>query len=102
MTSSATPPKFRFAADSRSEARAGRGSGVHCSVTPQARGQEINITVRPMRGEGMKEMFNRLAAVLQELEATVVHLMVFGSVQASAAASDEMRRIFGGLDWPVT
>ena len=48
------------------------------------------------------EMFSRLAVVLEKLDATIVHLMVFGSVNASVAGMEAMRQLFGKLDWPVT
>ena len=67
-----------------------------------AQGAEIFLTVKPLPGEGIVETFGRLAAALKELDATIVHLMVFGSVKAGAAGTEAMRRIFGGIDWPVT
>jgi len=48
------------------------------------------------------EIFTRLAAELNELDATIIHLTVFGSVKASAAGTEAMRRVFGGVQWPVT
>ena len=60
------------------------------------------MTLKPLANEGMTEMFSRLAVVLEELDATVVYLMVFGPVNASAAGMEAMRQLFGKLDWPVT
>jgi enamine deaminase RidA (YjgF/YER057c/UK114 family) len=76
--------------------------GIDCAVTRKAHGSEISVTVKPLANEGVMEMFSRLAVVLKELDATIVHLMVFGSVNASAAGMEAMRQVFGNLDWPVT
>ena len=48
------------------------------------------------------EMFGRLAATLEELDTTIVYLMVFGPINANAAGTEAMRQFFGKLDWPVT
>ena len=59
--------------------------GIDYTVMPKVRGSEISMTVKPLASGGIMEMFSRLAVVLEELDATIVHLMVFGSVNASAA-----------------
>jgi enamine deaminase RidA (YjgF/YER057c/UK114 family) len=76
--------------------------GIDYTVMPKVRGSEISMTVKPLASGGIMEMFSRLAVVLEELDATIVHLMVFGSVNASAAGMEAMRQLFGNLDWPVT
>ena len=76
--------------------------GIDCAMTQKAHGAEISMTVKPLANEGIMETFSRLAVVLQELDATVVQLMVFGSVNASATGMAAMRQLFGNLDWPVT
>jgi enamine deaminase RidA (YjgF/YER057c/UK114 family) len=76
--------------------------GIDCAMTRKAHGSEISMTVKPLANEGIMETFSRLAVVLQELDATIVQLMVFGSVNASAAGMAAMRQLFGNLDWPVT
>lgn len=48
------------------------------------------------------DVFHRLAVMLKELDAAVVHLIVFGSLKAYPAAEEAMRRIFGKVDWPVS
>ena len=75
---------------------------MDCVVMPEVRGSQISITVKPLPDEGIMQMFDRLAVVLKRLEATIVHLMVFGDVSASAAGMEVMRRQFGAIDWPVT
>ncbi len=77
-------------------------AGVHLGRMPHARGSEIFITVRPLPGAGIPETFQRLAAALKEWDAAIVHLLVFGRVDAAAAGAEAMRRIFGGIEWPVT
>ncbi len=93
--------KSRVNADSPSDAPP-RSSGVDGVATRMARGAEIFLTVKPLPGERIIETFGRLAAALKELDATIVHLMIFGSVNAGAAGTEAMRRIFGGIDWPIT
>jgi enamine deaminase RidA (YjgF/YER057c/UK114 family) len=102
MTLSVPFMKSRPVADSQTEARPPLRSCVACAVMPQARGFEVSITVKPLSGEGIMEIFNRLAVTLKETGATLIHLLVFGSVRADAAGTEAMRRIFGGVDWPVT
>jgi enamine deaminase RidA (YjgF/YER057c/UK114 family) len=48
------------------------------------------------------ELFSRLEVALKELDATIVHLLIYGSINASAAGTEAMRRLFGTIDWPVT
>ena len=76
--------------------------GIDCAMTRKAHGSEISVTVKPLANEGIMETFSRLAVVLKELDATIVHLMAFGSVNASVAGMEAMRQLFGNLDWPVT
>ena len=76
--------------------------GIDCAMTRKGHGSEISMTVKPLANGGIMEMFSRLAVALEELDATIVHLMVFGSVNASAAGMEAMRQLFGNLDWPVT
>jgi enamine deaminase RidA (YjgF/YER057c/UK114 family) len=76
--------------------------GIDCAMTRKAHGSEISVTVKPLANEGIMEMFSRLAVVLKELDATIVHLMVFGPINANAAGMEAMRQLFGNLDWPVT
>lgn len=48
------------------------------------------------------ETLNRLALALQEFEADIVHLMVFGNINAHSAVTEALMRILGNIDWPVT
>jgi enamine deaminase RidA (YjgF/YER057c/UK114 family) len=96
MTSFVQPAKFSPPANSRTD------SLLDCAIARAEGGSQVVLTVRPLPVEGLMEMFGRLAAALNELEATIVHLMVFGNVSAGAAGTEAMRRIFGHVDWPVT
>ncbi len=71
-------------------------------VNAEAQGAECSFTVKPLPGEGISAMFDRLAVALREFDATIAHLMVFGSVSASAAGTQAMERVWGKTDWPVT
>ena len=45
-------------------------------------------------------MFSRLAVALSDT--TIVQMLVFGSISASVAGPEAMRRQFGNIVWPVT
>ena len=68
----------------------------------QTHGAEFAITIVPVSGEGLVEMFRRLAFTLHELEATIVNQIVFGALDAHPAAMEAMRSCIGCVDWPVT
>ena len=61
---------------------------------------EFALTLRPLPGESVDELFHRLARTLQG--ATILKLMVFGATAAGAAATEAMQRTFGHVDWPVS
>jgi len=63
---------------------------------------DFSFTLKPQLGEGMPELFNRLADTLRNADQTLVNLMVFGLVSAYPAADQAMRRVFGEIKWPVT
>jgi enamine deaminase RidA (YjgF/YER057c/UK114 family) len=65
-------------------------------------GPEFSITVKPLRGEGLMEIFSRLATALADTDTALVNLIVFGPVNVFPAADEAMRRVFGAIDWPVT
>jgi enamine deaminase RidA (YjgF/YER057c/UK114 family) len=65
-------------------------------------GSEFSCAVKPLPGEGIMDLFNRLAVALKNTDTTLVNLMVLGSVRARPAADEAMRRIFGRINWPVT
>ena len=65
-------------------------------------GSEFSLTVKPQPGEGIMEMFSRLALALKDADTAMTNLLVYGSVSAHPAAVEAMRRVFGRIDWPVT
>jgi enamine deaminase RidA (YjgF/YER057c/UK114 family) len=96
MLSFVTPAKSAPDASPQTSLRALENPGVARAV----HGSEISLTVRPLPGEGIEEMSSRLAGALRDT--TIVQMLVFGSVSASAASMEAMRRRFGSVDWPVT
>jgi enamine deaminase RidA (YjgF/YER057c/UK114 family) len=60
----------------------------------------LTVTARP--GEGVAAVFSRLATALRERDATVLKLMVYGSLAAHEEGVKMMRRHLGAIDWPVT
>jgi enamine deaminase RidA (YjgF/YER057c/UK114 family) len=102
MASRVVLAKGSPAADRTPGSRSPDRDGVDCVVTKEARGTEVCLTVRPLPGEAMADLFGRLARALEELDAAIVQMTVFGLVRAHHAAEDAMRRSLGGMDWPAT
>ena len=102
MTPTITPAKFRPEANPPTANRAQLCSADACAVTSGERGSEVSLTIKPMPGEGIADLFNRLAGMLEKLNATILHLTIFGSISANATAMEAMQRRFGKIDWPVT
>jgi enamine deaminase RidA (YjgF/YER057c/UK114 family) len=75
---------------------------VAMGKTEPCTGSEFSFTVKPLPGEGIMEVFSRLAVALKNTDTTMVNLIVFGSVNARPAGDKAMRRIFGQISWPVT
>ncbi len=88
LTSSALP---------RSKASAPTGASAKSAPAPA-----FSITLKPLHGEGIVNMFDRLAIALKDADAEPAHLIILGSVGAYTASIDAMRRAFGQVDWPVT
>jgi enamine deaminase RidA (YjgF/YER057c/UK114 family) len=102
MTPTITPAKFRPEVNPPTADRSKLCSDAACAVTSGARGSEVSLTIKPLPGEGIADLFNRLAGTLGKLNATILHLTIFGSISANAAAMEAMRRRFGKIDWPLT
>ena len=77
-------------------------TGIDCAMAREVHGAKVFLTVRPLAGEEIREMFGRLAMALKDLDLDIAHLTVFGSVSASEAGMGAMRQLFGCIDWPVT
>jgi len=77
-------------------------ASLDCAMAKETQGTKVFLTVRPLAGEGIREMFGRLAMALKDLDLDIAHLTVFGSVSASEAGMGAMRQLFGCIDWPVT
>ena len=77
-------------------------SSLDCAMAKETHGTKVFLTVRPLAGEGIREMFGRLAMALKDLDLDIAHLTVFGSVSASEAGMGAMRQLFGCIDWPTT
>ena len=65
-------------------------------------GSQISFTAKPVPGESISDLCNRLARQLHEHAVTPLHLLVFGNICASDAATDALRKTLGRADWPVT
>ena len=65
-------------------------------------GEIITLTVQPQHGEGIYGLCHRLFTQVREHATMPVHLLVFGQTSASATTLGVLRKMFGGLDWPIT
>lgn len=63
---------------------------------------EFVLTETPRSGEPTAGVFNRLAAQLAGADATLLSLMIYGSVGAHAVVERAMRAALGETQWPVT
>ena len=63
---------------------------------------EFHLTITPQPTESPAAMVRRLAEAINPLEATVVRLMAFGSVDASKPTLAALRQAFDTLDLPLT
>jgi len=63
---------------------------------------EFHFTLRSLPGETPSALMERLAALLQQHQASVVRHEVFGSLGAHAEAMETLKRKCGGIEWPVT
>jgi enamine deaminase RidA (YjgF/YER057c/UK114 family) len=77
-------------------------AGIDCIAARGAHNSQSSLTVKLLPGESLVDLFRRLSMALKELDASILQLTVFGSTSASAEADEAMRRVFGGVDWPVT
>jgi enamine deaminase RidA (YjgF/YER057c/UK114 family) len=106
MSTSCTP-----SAGFRSPAQTGQSSepfqrvessGLTQIVTGSPDCAEYHLTLRPLPGEGLAGMLQRLSASLQKNNAIPVQQFVFGNLEVLKQGDAEMRRAFGNPAWPVT
>jgi len=64
--------------------------------------QFISLTLHLEPGEGIPGLCRRLANSMHEHAAMLVHLLVFGKGSAEPATLDELRNVFGRLNFPIT
>lgn len=67
-----------------------------------APGGESQLSLIPFPHESLDSLFLRLEHALDEMDASLVQLIVFGSITAHAAAMEAMQQVFGHCDFPVT
>jgi enamine deaminase RidA (YjgF/YER057c/UK114 family) len=65
-------------------------------------GSEFSLTLKPRPGDGLLDLFGRLAIALKQREASLLKLMIYGSVEAEPPAREVMRELFGPAAIPVT
>jgi enamine deaminase RidA (YjgF/YER057c/UK114 family) len=76
--------------------------GLALTRVESTSGSVIHLTVTPQPGEAPASMVRRMAAVLNECEATVVQQIVFGSVRAHKQTMAALRQALDDPDLPVT
>lgn len=79
-----------------------RSAGLDVTAFARHGHREFHLTFRPLRGESVAEMMQRLADVLREHQASVVRHEVFGRCAAQLEALTLLRRLLGTVDWPLT
>ena len=68
-------------------------AGIDCGPARGSHGAEFCLTVNPLPGEGIMELFGRLAVAVKELDATLLKVIAFGLIDAQPAAVEAMRRV---------
>src|SRR5260221_1307141 len=76
-------------------------AGVTLERAPVA-APEFVITECQQAGEPLTAVFRRIAWTLEQNEAELLSLMIYGRVAASAEIDEAMRRALGETKWPVT
>lgn len=71
-------------------------------VVESAPVSEIHLTLTPRETETPGAMVKRLTAALTEWDATMVRLIVFGSIAACQPISEALRQAFGRSVFPLT
>jgi enamine deaminase RidA (YjgF/YER057c/UK114 family) len=79
-----------------------RDASVRSALAAEAQGSKAFLTLKPLAGESVREIFGRLAKALSDLELETAHLMVFGPVRARDAGMGAMQQHSGGVEWPIT
>jgi enamine deaminase RidA (YjgF/YER057c/UK114 family) len=64
--------------------------------------KEIFTTVNPDENEELSQSINELAHYLQEQDAKVVKMDIFGTRDAFIECKKSMEREFGKINWPIT
>lgn len=86
--------------------REGRGGwaddGVDVAFAADGGLKEIAATVKPGPEDDLGSLLARLHASLQELDAQILEMRIFGSVPTAGSAAARLPEIFGPVDWPVT
>jgi enamine deaminase RidA (YjgF/YER057c/UK114 family) len=79
-----------------------RRRGLDLTILGPPENCEYHLTVLPLPGEGLSDMFYRLSDILLEFGARPVHQFVFGSAAQLRHGQEVLRRIFVQTDWPIT
>ncbi|MEY4939245.1 MAG: hypothetical protein RIQ93_980 [Verrucomicrobiota bacterium] len=74
----------------------GRSTGVALSPA------EFVLTETPQPGEPVADVFHRLATRLEDTDATLLSLMIYGSIDAHPLVEQALRAALGETQWPVT
>ena len=64
--------------------------------------REFQLTLHPLPGENLADMFCRLSDILLEHNARPVQQFVFGSLETLRHGEEALRRVFVETDWPIT
>lgn len=79
-----------------------RGDGMDLFAVEASPVSEFHLTITPQPTESPVALVRRLAEAINPLEATLVRLIAFGSVDASKPTLAALRQAFDTLDLPLT
>jgi len=78
------------------------GPGIDVMSLERSDLKELFITVNPDANEELSALINQLAQYLQEQDAKVVKMDIFGANDAFIECKKSMEKGFGQIDWPIT
>ncbi len=77
-------------------------AGLDAVVLGRRRVREVHLTIRPLPGEKLAGMMERLGETLRENGAAVVRHSIFGASSVRGRTIEALKAALGAVDWPVS
>jgi enamine deaminase RidA (YjgF/YER057c/UK114 family) len=77
------------------------GDGIDAAVVEHGGVRELFATALPAELEDPASLHQRLRNALAESGAEILEMRVFGSVDEFEECAETLRRLYGGIDWPL-